>query len=249
MAKTLDEKVSRFLQVILDVCAYAGTGDVLKASTPRPAFEPRTGCREGQGRSATHGGTGRACSLPACCRGGTASGAGRCLLHRPGLGPWLDLPSVATLAPLCCCSRPSWAPFPCPAFTCPHPPSPPCFPSPPRPPGPMPLQVQQLLAICGEHIEVEEGTAWKAAHQPVAVLGLGLLAMSEELGGQMSHRALEHLLQYGEPAARWAGRGAGRRRLCVCVCVCMGVVVACTCVRVWVAECAHGCAWRWRGWG
>ncbi|EFN53700.1 hypothetical protein CHLNCDRAFT_25435, partial [Chlorella variabilis] len=89
VAKTLDEKVSRFLQVILDVCAYAGTGDV-----------------------------------------------------------------------------------------------------------------QQLLAICGEHIEVEEGTAWKAAHQPVAVLGLGLLAMSEELGGQMSHRALEHLLQYGEPAAR-----------------------------------------------
>lgn len=36
----------------------------------------------------------------------------------------------------------------------------------------------------------------------VAVLGLGLLAMGEELGGQMSHRALEHLLQYGEPAVR-----------------------------------------------
>lgn len=36
----------------------------------------------------------------------------------------------------------------------------------------------------------------------VAVLGLGLLAMSEELGGQMAHRALEHLLQYGEPAVR-----------------------------------------------
>ncbi|KAL4435475.1 hypothetical protein ABPG77_006237 [Micractinium sp. CCAP 211/92] len=94
VAKTLDERVSRFLQVILDVCAYAGTGDVLK--------------------------------------------------------------------------------------------------------------VQQLLAICGEHIEAEEGTAWKTLHQSVAVLGLGLLAMSEELGGQMSHRALEHLLQYGEPAVRRA---------------------------------------------
>ena len=30
VAKTLDEKVSRFLQVMLDACAYAGTGDVLK---------------------------------------------------------------------------------------------------------------------------------------------------------------------------------------------------------------------------
>ena len=30
MAKTLDETVSRFLQVMLDACAYAGTGDVLK---------------------------------------------------------------------------------------------------------------------------------------------------------------------------------------------------------------------------
>jgi 26S proteasome regulatory subunit N1 len=94
VAKTLDERVSRFLQVVLDVCAYAGTGDVLK--------------------------------------------------------------------------------------------------------------VQQLLALCGEHIETEEATAWKTLHQSVAVLGLGLLAMSEELGGQMAHRALEHLLQYGEPAVRRA---------------------------------------------
>ena len=30
VAKSLDEKVSRFLQVMLDACAYAGTGDVLK---------------------------------------------------------------------------------------------------------------------------------------------------------------------------------------------------------------------------
>jgi 26S proteasome regulatory subunit N1 len=64
--------------------------------------------------------------------------------------------------------------------------------------------VQQLLALCGEHIETEEATAWKTLHQSVAVLGLGLLAMSEELGGQMAHRALEHLLQYGEPAVRRA---------------------------------------------
>jgi len=27
------------------------------------------------------------------------------------------------------------------------------------------LQVQQLLALCGEHIETEEATAWKTLHQ------------------------------------------------------------------------------------
>lgn len=30
VAKTLNEKVSQFLQVTLDICAYAGKGDVLK---------------------------------------------------------------------------------------------------------------------------------------------------------------------------------------------------------------------------
>jgi len=65
------------------------------------------------------------------------------------------------------------------------------------------LKIQSLLAECGEHIEIgEEAEAWKASHQMVAALGLGLVAMSEELGSQMSHRALEHLLQYGDPATR-----------------------------------------------
>ena len=30
MAKTLDEHVSQYCQVVLETCAYAGTGDVLK---------------------------------------------------------------------------------------------------------------------------------------------------------------------------------------------------------------------------
>lgn len=65
------------------------------------------------------------------------------------------------------------------------------------------LQIQSLLSVCGEHIELEEeGAAWKSAHQVVAALGVGLVAMSEELGSQMAHRALEHLLQYGDPAVR-----------------------------------------------
>lgn len=39
MAKTLSEKISQFLQVTLDSCAYAGKGDVLKVgsvSSTRP---------------------------------------------------------------------------------------------------------------------------------------------------------------------------------------------------------------------
>ena len=40
------------------------------------------------------------------------------------------------------------------------------------------------------------------AHQGPAVLGIAVVAMSEELGTAMAHRALEHLLQYGEPPVR-----------------------------------------------
>ncbi|KAK9829660.1 hypothetical protein WJX72_007157 [[Myrmecia] bisecta] len=64
------------------------------------------------------------------------------------------------------------------------------------------LKVQHLLALCGEHIEVEEGSEWKAAHQGPAVIGIALIAMAEDLGAAMAHRALEHLLQYGEAAVR-----------------------------------------------
>ncbi len=117
------------------------------------------------------------------------------------------------------------------------------------------LQIQSLLAICGEHIEVEENAGWKVgtllhalsnpapqadatshhgtlmpglllhsgfcvsrshsrllmpawivavqvAHQGPATLGIALVALSEELGTSMAHRALEHLLQYGEPSVR-----------------------------------------------
>lgn len=64
------------------------------------------------------------------------------------------------------------------------------------------LKVQQLLSLCGEHIEAEEDAAWKASHQSAAVLGLGLIAMAEPLGAQMAMRTLEHLLQYGDAAVR-----------------------------------------------
>lgn len=60
------------------------------------------------------------------------------------------------------------------------------------------LKVQQMLAACGEHPEKE------TPHQAVAVLGIAVVAMGEELGAEMAQRAFEHLLQYGEPAVRRA---------------------------------------------
>ena len=44
--------------------------------------------------------------------------------------------------------------------------------------------------------------ALQMAHQGPAALGIAVVAMSEELGTAMAHRALEHLLQYGEPPVR-----------------------------------------------
>jgi len=54
------------------------------------------------------------------------------------------------------------------------------------------LKVQQLLRICGEHIE--EGK--ENRHQGVAALGIALIAMGEDLGSEMAVRSYDHLLQY-----------------------------------------------------
>jgi len=58
------------------------------------------------------------------------------------------------------------------------------------------LKVQQMLHACSDHLEENN------AHQAVAVLGIGLIAMGEELGSEMCLRAFDHLLQYGEPVIR-----------------------------------------------
>lgn len=55
------------------------------------------------------------------------------------------------------------------------------------------LKVQQLLKICGEHIKDEKISK---SHQAVAVLGIAMIAMGEELGSKMALRSLDHLLQY-----------------------------------------------------
>ena len=55
------------------------------------------------------------------------------------------------------------------------------------------LKVQEMLHLCAEHLEEKE---WGA--QMVAVLGVALIAMGEDIGSDMALRTFDHLLQYGE---------------------------------------------------
>ena len=66
------------------------------------------------------------------------------------------------------------------------------------------LKIQSLLAKCGEHPEAEEGDEWVSDPQSVAVLGIALVAMGEELGSDMAVRAYDHLIQYGDAAVKKA---------------------------------------------
>ncbi|ETE59186.1 26S proteasome non-ATPase regulatory subunit 2 [Ophiophagus hannah] len=83
------------------------------------------------------------------------------------------------------------------------------------------LKVQQLLHICSEHFDSKEkeeekekkekkdkekkdNSADMGAHQGVAVLGIALIAMGEEIGAEMALRTFGHLLRYGEPTLRRA---------------------------------------------
>ena len=66
------------------------------------------------------------------------------------------------------------------------------------------LKIQSLLAKCGEHPEADEGDEWIADPQSVAVLGIALVAMGEELGADMAVRAYDHLIQYGDAAVKKA---------------------------------------------
>ena len=62
----------------------------------------------------------------------------------------------------------------------------------------MDFQVQELLCSCSDKL-VKGGS-----EQGPAVLGIALIAMSEELGAEMAVRSLERLLQYGEQNIRRA---------------------------------------------
>eukprot|EP01103_Thecamoeba_quadrilineata_P019196 TRINITY_DN766_c0_g4_i1.p1 TRINITY_DN766_c0_g4~~TRINITY_DN766_c0_g4_i1.p1 ORF type:complete len:865 (-),score=217.23 TRINITY_DN766_c0_g4_i1:30-2624(-) len=60
------------------------------------------------------------------------------------------------------------------------------------------LKIQKLLHICGDHLEKDN------SFQAVAVLGIALISMGEDIGAEMSLRTFDHLLQYGEPVIRRA---------------------------------------------
>jgi len=60
------------------------------------------------------------------------------------------------------------------------------------------LKIQEMLHACGEHLDEKENSDFQA----VAVLGISLIALGEEIGSSMSLRAFNHLLQYGEPVIR-----------------------------------------------
>eukprot|EP00397_Hematodinium_sp_SG-2012_P005278 GEMP01005296.1.p1 GENE.GEMP01005296.1~~GEMP01005296.1.p1 ORF type:complete len:899 (+),score=229.92 GEMP01005296.1:349-2697(+) len=62
------------------------------------------------------------------------------------------------------------------------------------------LKVQEMLQTCSEHIADEK----EAAFQSVAVIGIGLIALGEEIGSEMVLRSMNHLLQYGEGPLRRA---------------------------------------------
>jgi len=93
------------------------------------------------------------------------------------------------------------------------------------------LKIQQLLHICSDHYEQEKETQDKSkekkkdekkdgekekeekaedtpldlsGQQAVAVLGLGLIAMGEDIGSEMLVRTLSHLMRYCEPVIRRA---------------------------------------------
>lgn len=83
------------------------------------------------------------------------------------------------------------------------------------------LKIQKMLHLCSEHYEVSKEDTKRAdkkdkaeagakkleaesgiAQQSVAVIGIALIAMAEELGGEMALRSYSNLLRYGEPCIR-----------------------------------------------
>ncbi|EON98913.1 putative 26s proteasome regulatory subunit rpn-1 protein [Phaeoacremonium minimum UCRPA7] len=66
------------------------------------------------------------------------------------------------------------------------------------------LKIQELLHVCNEHIEESEEKKGDELLQAYAVLGIGLIAMGEEVGQEMVLRQFGHLMHYGEANIRRA---------------------------------------------
>ena len=60
------------------------------------------------------------------------------------------------------------------------------------------LCIQKLLTVAAEHLEDDENNPLKTSYQDVAVLGIAVVALGEELATEMALRSLDHILQYGE---------------------------------------------------
>ncbi|KAK4165857.1 armadillo-type protein [Cladorrhinum sp. PSN259] len=66
------------------------------------------------------------------------------------------------------------------------------------------LKIQELLHICNEHLEDSEEKKGDELLQTYAVLGIGLIAMGEDIGQEMALRHFGHLMHYGEANIRRA---------------------------------------------
>ncbi|ESZ97688.1 26S proteasome regulatory subunit rpn1 [Sclerotinia borealis F-4128] len=66
------------------------------------------------------------------------------------------------------------------------------------------LKLQELLHICNDHIEESDDKKGDELLQAYAVIGLGLVAMGEDVGQEMVLRQFAHLMHYGEPNIRKA---------------------------------------------
>ncbi|KAK3390947.1 armadillo-type protein [Podospora didyma] len=66
------------------------------------------------------------------------------------------------------------------------------------------LKIQELLHICNEHVEESEEKKGDELLQAYAVLGIGLVAMGEDVGQEMVLRQFGHLMHYGEANIRRA---------------------------------------------
>ncbi|OWP06475.1 hypothetical protein B2J93_9248 [Marssonina coronariae] len=66
------------------------------------------------------------------------------------------------------------------------------------------LKLQELLHICNDHIEESDEKNGDELLQAYAVIGLGLVAMGEDVGQEMVLRQFGHLMHYGEANIRKA---------------------------------------------
>ncbi|KAL7414960.1 armadillo-type protein [Mrakia frigida] len=63
------------------------------------------------------------------------------------------------------------------------------------------LQIQSMLHHCNDHLDKEKDDV---THQGLAVLGIAVIAMGEDIGAEMSLRQFNHLMYFGDPVIRKA---------------------------------------------